>query len=78
MSCKGPVDVFRLHLVVEVRHGDNPHMDSRRFSKELKKGSADLLILALLKGRDRHGDEIGRLMARLLLALDRVAGLQRS
>jgi transcriptional regulator len=37
-------------------------MDSRPFPKELKKGSADLLILALLEGRDRHGYEIGRLI----------------
>jgi transcriptional regulator len=33
------------------------------FPKELKKGSADLLILALLEGRARHGYEIGRLIA---------------
>jgi transcriptional regulator len=38
-------------------------MVSRRFSKEQKKGSADLLILALLEGRPRHGYEIGRLIA---------------
>jgi transcriptional regulator len=31
-------------------------------SKELKKGSADLLILALLEDRARHGYEIGRLI----------------
>jgi len=37
-------------------------MDSRRFSKELKKGSADLLILALVEQRARHGYEIGRLI----------------
>jgi PadR family transcriptional regulator, regulatory protein PadR len=41
---------------------DNPHMDSRPFSKELKKGSADLLILALVEARPRHGYEIGRLI----------------
>src|SRR5262245_60611848 len=37
-------------------------MDSRRFSKEQKKGSADLLILALLEARPRHGYDIGRLI----------------
>jgi PadR family transcriptional regulator len=37
-------------------------MALRRFSKELKKGSADLLILALLESRPRHGYEIGRLI----------------
>jgi transcriptional regulator len=31
-------------------------------SKELKKGSADLLILALLEDQPRHGYEIGRLI----------------
>ncbi len=30
--------------------------------RELKKGSAELLILALLEGRDRHGYEIGKLI----------------
>lgn len=38
-------------------------MEPRAFPKELKKGSADLLILALLESRDRHGYEIGRLIA---------------
>ena len=33
-----------------------------RVSKELKKGSADLLILALIEDRPRHGYEIGRLI----------------
>jgi DNA-binding PadR family transcriptional regulator len=33
-------------------------MVSRAFSKELKKGSADLLILALVEDRPRHGYEI--------------------
>ena len=37
-------------------------MVSRPFSKELKKGSADLLILALVEDRPRHGYEIGRLI----------------
>ena len=37
-------------------------MGLRPFSKELKKGSADLLILALLEERARHGYEIGRLI----------------
>lgn len=37
-------------------------MGLRPFSKELKKGSAELLILALIEGRPRHGYEIGRLI----------------
>jgi len=31
--------------------------------KELKKGNAELLILALLEGKARHGYEIGKLIA---------------
>jgi PadR family transcriptional regulator, regulatory protein PadR len=37
-------------------------MDSGTVSKEVKKGSADLLILALVEQRARHGYEIGRLI----------------
>jgi PadR family transcriptional regulator PadR len=32
------------------------------FSAELKKGSTEMLILALLDGRPRHGYEIGKLI----------------
>jgi len=32
------------------------------FSRELKKGSTELLILALLEGRPRHGYEFGKLI----------------
>ena len=32
------------------------------FSRELKKGSIELLILALLEARPRHGYEIGKLI----------------
>jgi transcriptional regulator len=32
------------------------------FSAELKKGSSEMLILALLEGRPRHGYEIGKLI----------------
>ena len=32
------------------------------FSRELKKGSTELLVLALLEGRPRHGYEIGKLI----------------
>jgi transcriptional regulator len=37
-------------------------MANRIISKELRKGSADLLILALLEDRPRHGYEIARLI----------------
>ncbi len=33
-----------------------------KLGRELKKGSTELLILALLEGRPRHGYEIGRLI----------------
>ncbi len=32
------------------------------FSRELKKGSTELLVLSLLEARPRHGYEIGRLI----------------
>lgn len=35
---------------------------SRMRNRELKKGSAELLILALVEGRPRHGYEIGKLI----------------
>jgi len=42
---------------------DYPHMRLPRVvSKELKKGSADLMLLALVEDRPRHGYEIGRLI----------------
>lgn len=37
-------------------------MKDHPFHRELKKGSAELLILALLEHRERHGYEIGRLI----------------
>jgi len=33
------------------------------FSRELKKGSTELLVLALLEARPRHGYELGKLIA---------------
>lgn len=38
----------------------SPHMESNRVARELKRGSTELLILALLEERDRHGYEIAR------------------
>lgn len=35
------------------------------FSNELKKGSAELLVLSLLEQRQRHGYEIGKLIEKL-------------
>jgi transcriptional regulator len=37
-------------------------IDSRILDRELKKGSAELLILSLLEGRARHGYEISKLI----------------
>jgi PadR family transcriptional regulator PadR len=37
-------------------------MSSQAFDREVKRGSADMLILALLEDRQRHGYEIGRLI----------------
>ncbi len=38
------------------------HMSSRHLDRELKKGSAELLILSLVEDRPRHGYEIGQLI----------------
>ena len=37
-------------------------MSSRHLDRELKKGSAELLILSLVEDRPRHGYEIGQLI----------------
>jgi PadR family transcriptional regulator, regulatory protein PadR len=37
-------------------------MAARTHDRELKKGSAELLILSLLEARQRHGYEIGKLI----------------
>src|SRR5918994_6907942 len=39
-----------------------PHMGIDALARELKRGSTELLILALLEDRDRHGYEIARLI----------------
>ena len=39
-----------------------PHMGINALERELKRGSTELLILALLEERDRHGYEIARLI----------------
>jgi PadR family transcriptional regulator, regulatory protein PadR len=38
------------------------HMRAAGFDRELKKGSAEMLILSLLRHRPRHGYEIGKLI----------------
>jgi PadR family transcriptional regulator, regulatory protein PadR len=38
------------------------HITSRMLDRELKKGSAELLILSLVEGRPRHGYEISKLI----------------
>src|SRR3954454_11551523 len=38
-------------------------MATQALERELKRGSAELLVLALLEDRQRHGYEIGRLIA---------------
>ena len=38
------------------------YMRVKEFARELKKGSAEMLILSLLKHRPRHGYEIGKLI----------------
>jgi transcriptional regulator len=40
-----------------------PHIVSPLLDRELKKGSAELMVLALLEAEPRHGYELGRLIA---------------
>ena len=39
-----------------------PNDDSRRLDRELKKGSAELLILSLVEDQPRHGYDISKLI----------------
>ena len=39
-----------------------PYMDTAALDRELKRGSTELLILALLEEEDRHGYDIARLI----------------
>src|SRR5918912_1514634 len=39
-----------------------PHNDTRMLDRELKKGSAELLILSLVEARPRHGYEISKMI----------------
>ncbi len=39
-----------------------PHIGSRMLDRELKKGSAELLILSLVEDQPRHGYDIGALI----------------
>jgi PadR family transcriptional regulator, regulatory protein PadR len=45
-----------------VAHIVCPYMGTTFFDRELKRGSAELLILALLEQRQRHGYEISQLI----------------
>ena len=38
------------------------YINTRQFDRELKKGSAELLILSLLESRQRHGYEVRKLI----------------
>jgi transcriptional regulator len=41
---------------------DTKYVTQQRVDRELKKGSAELLILSLVESRARHGYEIGKLI----------------
>lgn len=41
-----------------------PYIGTKMFNRELKKGSAELLILTLVEDRPRHGYEISKLIER--------------
>jgi transcriptional regulator len=41
---------------------DMPSIDTRMLDRELKKGSAELIILSIVESRARHGYEISKLI----------------
>jgi hypothetical protein len=43
------------------------YINPQRLDRELKKGSAELLILSLLEARPRHGYEVRKLLALVAL-----------
>lgn len=47
---------------MEKRYVATQYMSSPSLERELKKGSAELLILSLVEDRPRHGYEIGQLI----------------
>ena len=58
-KCPSSVFAFeymRWHYMVMI------HIANKLFDRELKKGSAGLLILSLIESRPRHGYEIGKLI----------------
>lgn len=45
-----------------MQHIAMPHMETQVLDRELKKGSAELLILSLVEARPRHGYDISKLI----------------
>lgn len=56
MACSWPL---RSHVS---RYMLCPYMGINSLARELKRGSAELLVLALLEERDRHGYDLARLI----------------
>jgi len=52
------IDIFEFSL----QYIAMTHITARAIDRELKKGSAELLILSLIEHRTRHGYEIGKLI----------------
>lgn len=50
------------NLQITIRYIAVQHMPLKPFDRELKKGSAELLILSLIEHRPRHGYEISKLI----------------
>ena len=47
---------------MSVAYVSMPHSESRILDRELKKGSAELIILSILEARPRHGYDISKLI----------------
>ena len=49
-------------LTISLQYVAMKHIGTKAIDRELKKGSAELLILSLIEHRTRHGYEIGKLI----------------
>jgi PadR family transcriptional regulator len=60
---ENPAWIFPLDFRTQpLQHMAMTDIDARVFDRELKKGSAELLILSLVEARPRHGYEISKLI----------------
>jgi PadR family transcriptional regulator, regulatory protein PadR len=59
---RAPNEALDVRFKLSLRYIAATYMRAKVFTRELKKGSAELLILSLLEHRERHGYEISGLI----------------